>query len=87
MMSFATTVALLTTVGLILPILLPNVTELPWGLEDVLSVFMANINMIITTMPWMAVIWHVLVIGLTIKTALLVFDIFYKVVKLIRGGG
>lgn len=65
----------------------PQVTELPWGLEEPLSIFMNQINTLITVFPPLEVIWQVFIIALTVKIAVISFEIAWRVITLIRGGG
>jgi len=80
-------VAVLSALAVSLSLVMPVVTELPWGMETPLIIFMENLNTALNVFPPLQVIWQVILIGFLIKISLIGFDIFYKIVKLLRGGG
>jgi len=70
-------IAKIATIGvimLIIGLLADPVTELPWGLQQPLEVFANMFNVIANTMPWMATVLNVILIGMFVKIALWVFD-------------
>jgi len=78
--------ALVSAALLVLPVLLPVVTELPFGMEEPLSVFISQINIIISVFPPMAVVWNVILIGISVKLTLVTLQVTWAILKFIRGG-
>jgi len=78
----------LLTSGIIIGFLIAYtdpVTELPFGLEEP-AVFLINtFNILANTMPWLATVLNVFIIGLLVKVGLWVVDKMLDVLQLIRG--
>jgi len=65
------------TIGVIfmlIALLADPVTELPWGLQQPLEVFANMFNILANTMPWLATVLNVILIGMFVKIALWIFD-------------
>lgn len=86
-MSGFLTLTLVLTILFLLPQLLPPVTELPFGLDPYLTTFTNQVDLLISSAPWLATVWNVVLIGLTIKFTLFGVSKMWNIIRLIRGGG
>lgn len=83
MAGVVTGASFLATIFLVLPILLPPVESLPFGLDPILTTFMNSVNQIIAVLPMMETIWHVFIIAISVKFAMLVISWTWRVIELV----
>lgn len=62
-----------------------SVTVLPWGLDEVLQIFMTQINLVIHILPPFETIWNVFIIAMGVKFSLLIMEYVIVIIRLIRG--
>jgi len=63
------------------------VTELPFGLETPAQFLADTMHALQNSAPWLEPIFTVFLIGIVIKIGMWVFDMYLKVVQILRGGG
>jgi len=65
----------------------PYVTELPFGIDSVLSTFMGYVKAIIYVLPFFESVWQVFILSLSIKYFLWIYPYLRWIVNLFRGSG
>jgi len=77
------------TIGLTLlalwVLVMPEVTTLPWGIDEPLLFFMIRINDLMYVMPWLETVWNVFIIGVSVKIAVFIFKWTIRAYTLIVG--
>lgn len=63
------------------------VTELPFGMDEVLLSFMGYVHALIEVIPPLGTVWNVILSMLLVKLSLFLFPYLRWVVNLIRGAG
>jgi len=74
-----------TTIIALWVILMPSVTQLPYGLDEPLAEFMSVLNNTFVILPFMATIWNCFVIALGFRFALITLVITLRLWSFIRG--
>jgi len=64
---------------------LPQVSELPFGMHNAFLIFSGSLAAILELMPWLQIVWHLFLLAVTIRTALLSWEFFKWFMSLIRG--
>lgn len=78
LMAFSSIVGLVT-------FFLPTVTELPFSIGEAVSMFAGTVRSLVTHMPFLEVILNLFLLGLVIKTALLMWGWVQWLLSLFRG--
>jgi len=64
---------------------IPNVTELPFGMDPAISLFTGTLRGIINTFPWLLVVYQVFITALAVKFALFTWRSMAWAISIIRG--
>lgn len=74
------------TVLIILTKFMPVVSELPFGMDYALTLFVGTLNGIIDLMPWMGTVWNFVLLALFIKGLLFMWHWIVFFINLFAGG-
>lgn len=65
--------------------LLPDVVELPFGMDAVLVFFVQTVNSIIAIMPWFDIIWELILFAIVVEALFFLFYWIKYFIGLVRG--
>jgi len=77
----ATWILVITT---IVGLFFDPVTELPFGMDEALTFFVSTIRALIELLPWLGIVWNVIVLSLFIKGLLFTWHWIVTVIHLVR---
>lgn len=64
----------------------PIVTSLPYGVDSVLTSFVATVQALIVELPFLAIIWQLFLLSLLVQFILWIFELTLMIYGIIRGG-
>jgi len=84
MLSTLKWLGIISVVATVLGLFFEPVTELPLGIDEALTFFVGTITGLISVMPWLEIVWQILLLGLSIKILLFTWHWIKYIIDLFR---
>lgn len=76
---------LLATIPIVLMAIFPTVTQLPFGMDPAVHLFIGTLKGILDVFPWLNIVFTIFLLGLGVKFALFTFRMVVWIISVIRG--
>jgi len=85
MIQFLKILGVMSLLAVIATAFFPEVTELPFGMDEAFIIFVGGIKGLISLLPWMEIVWNCLLIALGVDILLFTWHWVHTIINLLRG--